>query len=126
MTFVGFGSFKRKQREARKGRNPKTGAELNIPAKKAVSFTAGKALKEAVSGIVTPPKIKAAPKAKSASAIPSQPKPAVVAPSKAKSATSTPASPKPVSVAPKAATPAPNVAPSAAKAPVRKAAPKKA
>lgn len=116
VTFVGFGSFKRKERGARKGRNPKTGAELNIPAKKAVSFTAGKSLKEAVSGIVTPPKPKAAPKsapkAKSASAVPAQPKPTLAAPSKAKSATSAPATPKPVVAAPKA--------------PVSKAAPKKA
>jgi DNA-binding protein HU-beta len=45
---VGFGSFEVRQREARKGRNPQTGAEIDIPAQKAPVFTAGKALKEAV------------------------------------------------------------------------------
>jgi nucleoid DNA-binding protein len=48
VTFVGFGSFGVSDRKARVGRNPQTGAEIKIPAKKAVRFTAGKALKEAV------------------------------------------------------------------------------
>ncbi|HKZ18286.1 MAG TPA: HU family DNA-binding protein [Geobacteraceae bacterium] len=48
VTFVGFGSFAVSERKARIGRNPQTGAEIKIPAKKAVSFSAGKALKEAV------------------------------------------------------------------------------
>ena len=42
----GFGSFKVAQRKAKKGRNPRTGAEIQIPASKAVKFTPGKALKE--------------------------------------------------------------------------------
>jgi DNA-binding protein HU-beta len=42
----GFGSFKTVQRKARKGRNPRTGQEIQIPASKAVKFTAGKGLKE--------------------------------------------------------------------------------
>jgi len=42
----GFGSFKVVKRNARKGRNPRTGKEMRIPAKKVVKFTAGKALKE--------------------------------------------------------------------------------
>lgn len=45
---TGFGTFSVRQRKARKGRNPQTGAALNIPAKKAPGFTAGKALKKAV------------------------------------------------------------------------------
>ena len=45
---TGFGTFSVRQRKARKGRNPQTGASLNIPAKKAPGFTAGKALKKAV------------------------------------------------------------------------------
>lgn len=45
---VGFGTFKTSKRKARTGRNPKTGKAIDIPAKTAVSFTAGKALKEAV------------------------------------------------------------------------------
>ena len=45
---VGFGSFEVKKREARKGRNPQTGAEIKIAARKAPVFKPGKALKEAV------------------------------------------------------------------------------
>lgn len=48
VTFTGFGSFKVTERAARKGRNPRTGKEINIPAGKAVKFTPGKVLKEAV------------------------------------------------------------------------------
>jgi nucleoid DNA-binding protein len=48
VTFVGFGTFGVSERKARIGRNPQTGAEIKIPAKKAVSFSSGKALKEAV------------------------------------------------------------------------------
>ena len=44
----GFGSFKVVKRNARKGRNPRTGKELLIPASKAVKFTPGKALKESL------------------------------------------------------------------------------
>ena len=43
-----FGSFKVKERAARKGRNPRTGEEINIPARNAVVFSVGKSLKEAV------------------------------------------------------------------------------
>jgi DNA-binding protein HU-beta len=45
---VGFGSFEVKKREARKGRNPQTGSEIKIPARKVPVFRAGKALKDAV------------------------------------------------------------------------------
>ena len=45
----GFGTFKTVSRKARMGRNPKTGQAMNIPAKKYVSFKAGKTLKERVS-----------------------------------------------------------------------------
>ena len=48
VTLIGFGAFKVAQRKARKGRNPKTGEEIDIKASKAPKFTAGKALKEAV------------------------------------------------------------------------------
>jgi DNA-binding protein HU-beta len=44
----GFGSFRVVERKARKGRNPRTGEEIRIPARKAVKFTPGKALKEGV------------------------------------------------------------------------------
>jgi DNA-binding protein HU-beta len=45
---IGFGSFEVKTRAARTGRNPQTGAELDIPEKKVPSFKAGKELKDAV------------------------------------------------------------------------------
>ncbi|MCD6220208.1 HU family DNA-binding protein [Candidatus Calescamantes bacterium] len=45
---VGFGTFQVRKRAARKGRNPRTGDTLSIPAKKVPVFKAGKALKEAV------------------------------------------------------------------------------
>ena len=45
---AGFGSFKTAKREARTGRNPQTGAEIQIEARMAPKFVAGKALKEAV------------------------------------------------------------------------------
>ena len=45
---VGFGSFEPRKRAARTGRNPQTGAEVKIPARTAVTFKAGSALKDAV------------------------------------------------------------------------------
>ena len=45
---IGFGTFEVKAREARKGRNPQTGAEITIPASKNPVFKAGKALKDAI------------------------------------------------------------------------------
>lgn len=44
----GFGSFQVKIREAREGRNPKTGAEVKIPAKRTPFFKVGKELKERI------------------------------------------------------------------------------
>ena len=44
----GFGTFEVKTRGERKGRNPKSGEEIVIPASKHPSFTAGKAFKDAV------------------------------------------------------------------------------
>jgi DNA-binding protein HU-beta len=48
VTLVGFGTFKTTIRKARKGRNPLTGGTIRIPRRKAVRFTAGKALKTAI------------------------------------------------------------------------------
>ena len=45
---VGFGSFEVKERAARTGTNPATGAAIEIPASKAPVFKAGKALKESI------------------------------------------------------------------------------
>lgn len=46
--FVGFGTFDVAERAERKGRNPKDGSEITIPASKAPRFKAGKVLKDAV------------------------------------------------------------------------------
>ncbi len=48
VTLVGFGTFAVTKRSARKGRNPKTGKEIKIAAKKVVRFKAGKELAEKV------------------------------------------------------------------------------
>lgn len=48
VALVGFGTFKVSDRSARKGRNPQTGAEIQIAAAKVPGFKAGKALKDAV------------------------------------------------------------------------------
>jgi DNA-binding protein HU-beta len=48
VTLVGFGTFKVDKRKARKGRNPQTGEEIKIKAKRVPKFVAGKALKDAV------------------------------------------------------------------------------
>lgn len=48
VTLVGFGTFAVRQRAARTGRNPRTGAPLNIPASTLPVFKPGKALKDAV------------------------------------------------------------------------------
>ena len=45
---IGFGTFEVKARAARSGRNPKTGETITIAASKAPTFSAGKALKDAV------------------------------------------------------------------------------
>ena len=45
---VGFGTFAVSHRAASKGRNPSTGAEVDIPARNVAKFTAGKGLKDAV------------------------------------------------------------------------------
>lgn len=45
---VGFGNFEVRERSARKGRNPQTGEEIEIPASKVPAFKPGKALKEGI------------------------------------------------------------------------------
>lgn len=47
---VGFGTFEVRTRQARKGRNPQTGIEIDIPAAQVPAFKPGKALKDAVAG----------------------------------------------------------------------------
>lgn len=48
VSMVGFGTFKVRERAARKGRNPQTNQEIEIAASKVPAFTAGKKLKDAV------------------------------------------------------------------------------
>jgi len=48
VTLVGFGTYSVSKRKARKGRNPRTGEVINIPAAKTPKFTSGKALKDAL------------------------------------------------------------------------------
>ena len=45
---VGFGNFEVRERSARKGRNPQTGEEIEIPAGKIPAFRPGKSLKEGI------------------------------------------------------------------------------
>ena len=48
VTLVGFGTFSVSKRNARQGRNPQTGATIQIKARKVPVFKAGKGLKETV------------------------------------------------------------------------------
>jgi len=48
VSLVGFGTFNVRHRAARMGRNPQTGASIQIQASKSVGFKAGKALKESL------------------------------------------------------------------------------
>jgi len=48
VTLIGFGTFAKARRKARKGRNPQTGEPIKIKARNAVTFKAGKKLKDAV------------------------------------------------------------------------------
>ena len=48
VTVVGFGTFMPRKREARAGRNPRSGMEIRIPAKICPAFTPGQAFKDAV------------------------------------------------------------------------------
>jgi DNA-binding protein HU-beta len=48
VTLVGFGTFSKVNRKARKGRNPQTGAPIKIKARNVVKFKAGKKLQDAI------------------------------------------------------------------------------
>jgi DNA-binding protein HU-beta len=48
VTLIGFGKFSVSKRKATKGHNPRTGAEIKIPASKQPKFHAGKSLKEII------------------------------------------------------------------------------
>ena len=59
----GFGSFRLRKREPRKGRNPKTGDKVDVPPKKVPYFKPGKELKELINKEVAPAPGAAAPPA---------------------------------------------------------------
>src|SRR5208283_3350975 len=59
VALIGFGTFSVAERKARKGRNPQTGKEIKIAAKKVPKFSAGAGLKAAASGKAVPAKTKA-------------------------------------------------------------------
>jgi DNA-binding protein HU-beta len=48
VTFIGFGSFEPRERQAREGRNPKTGETMTIPATRVPGFSVGKSFKDKV------------------------------------------------------------------------------
>lgn len=50
VSLIGFGTFDVRERAARKGKNPQTGAVIDIAASKAPAFKAGRGLKDAVNG----------------------------------------------------------------------------
>ncbi|MBS1997956.1 MAG: HU family DNA-binding protein, partial [Cyanobacteria bacterium SZAS LIN-2] len=50
VTLVGFGTFERRNRQARTGRNPRTLAPLRIPSSKVPAFRAGQELKDVIDG----------------------------------------------------------------------------
>ncbi len=64
VTLVGFGTFERRQRKARTGRNPRTLAPLKIAAAKVPAFRAGKELKDIVNGRAKQPSLNLVAKAK--------------------------------------------------------------
>src|SRR6185437_9114476 len=66
VTLVGFGTFERRMRKARTGRNPRTLAPLRIAAAKVPAFRAGKELKDIVNGRAKQPTLSLAKPAKAA------------------------------------------------------------
>lgn len=85
VTLVGFGTFERRNRKARTGRNPRTLAPLRIAAAKVPAFRAGKELKDIVNGRAKQPSLSMA-KPKSAAPAKKAAKPAKKAAKPAKKA----------------------------------------
>ena len=76
VTLVGFGTFERRMRKARTGRNPRTLAPLKIAAAKVPAFRAGKELKDIVNGRAKQPSLSLAKPAKAAKPAAKKSKPA--------------------------------------------------
>jgi DNA-binding protein HU-beta len=64
VTLVGFGSFEKRDRKEREGRNPKTGETMTIAATTVPAFSVGKAFKDTVAGAKARPGVKAKVKKK--------------------------------------------------------------
>ena len=91
---AGFGTFKVTQRSARTSRNPRTGEPVEVPARTAPSFKAGKALKDAAGASSAPAAKKAPAKAAKADAKAAPAAPAKAAKAPAKAAAKAPAKAK--------------------------------
>jgi DNA-binding protein HU-beta len=50
VTLAGFGTFETRHRKGRTGRNPRTGATIQIPARRSPAFRPGKTLKDSIAG----------------------------------------------------------------------------
>lgn len=118
---IGFGTFRPRDRKARKGRNPQTGATVQIKASKGVAFTAGATLKRELNSRAQPPKPKALP-AKPAAAAGRAAAPAAAKAAAAKA----PAKAAPAKAPAKAAPARSSAKAAAAKAPAKAAPAKKA
>ncbi|CAN5234879.1 hypothetical protein BH24GEM2_BH24GEM2_07470 [soil metagenome] len=57
LSIPGFGRFATRKRAARKGRNPRTGATVDIPERTTLAFTPGKRIKETVGGAAEPARV---------------------------------------------------------------------
>ena len=71
VTLVGFGTFEKRHRGARNGKNPQTGEALQIKASNTVAFKPGKALRGLLHGDAAEPSAKAPKAAKSKTSAPS-------------------------------------------------------
>jgi DNA-binding protein HU-beta len=102
---IGFGSFRPRDRRARKGRNPRTGASVQIKASKGVSFAAGATLKRQLNARAAPAKPTAVP-ARATTRAAAAPAPAratrAAAPAKAAGRKAAPAKAAPAKAAAKA------------------------
>ena len=123
---TGFGTFKLRERAARTGRNPQTGAAVRIKASKAMAFSPGATLKSQLNSRGALPKPNAsgaaAPAAKKATAAKAPAKKATAAKAPAKKATAAKAPAKKVTAAKAPAKKAPAKKVTAAKAPAKKTA----
>ena len=62
VSLVGFGTFYVKEKNARQGRNPRTGERIQIPPKRVATFKPGRSFRQLVSPAYSPPPLKASPR----------------------------------------------------------------